>query len=79
MANRFTSCPVCSGPLTEGKLHSRGGNFFLPDGEKLPITYAKDSIERHNGVKLPPDSFGGGGLPSCTLCRTCRLIFLPYE
>lgn len=27
-------CPYCGGELEKGKLISRGGNFFLPDGEK---------------------------------------------
>lgn len=29
-------CPYCGGDLEKGKLISRGGNFFLPDGEKMP-------------------------------------------
>lgn len=77
--NRLTTCPLCSGPLIQGTLHSRGSNFFLPDGEKLPIWYGKGFIERRNGIKLPPDPLWGGGFPACSLCRDCHMIFLPYQ
>lgn len=37
-------CPYCGGELEKGKLISRGGNFFLPDGEKMPALFTERSM-----------------------------------
>lgn len=34
-------CPFCSTLMEKGVLRSRGGVFFLPDGEGLPRLYTK--------------------------------------
>ena len=32
-------CPICDKEMEIGKLRSRGGVYFLPDGEKSPMLY----------------------------------------
>ena len=34
-------CPFCMKEMEKGTLQSRGGVFFLPDGESLPKLYTE--------------------------------------
>ena len=37
-------CPYCGNEMELGKLRSRGGVFFLPDGEKTPKLYTQKQM-----------------------------------
>ena len=46
------NCPYCGGTLEKGTLHSRGGEYFLPDGAKLPAWFTRESMEKVGAVGL---------------------------
>lgn len=73
-------CPYCNNVMQKGKLMSKGGVFFLPDGEKRPLLYSKGEMEKHNAVYLPPhigDFFPE--YPTGYICRSCSKIVIEYE
>jgi hypothetical protein len=78
--NENRICPWCGGDLESGTFRSRGGNYFLPEGEKMPLTYSYASMEKRNAVKLPPFflSFPPDDWPKAYVCRNCRKIIIPY-
>ena len=43
------NCPYCGGALEKGTLHSRGGEYFLPDGAKLPAWFTRESRSGRSG------------------------------
>lgn len=73
-------CPYCGGNLEKGKLISRGGNFFLPDGEKTPTLFTKKSMNKSRAILLPPDIVSDGDVqfPVGYVCRVCKKIIIPY-
>ena len=46
------NCPYCGGALEKGTLHSRGGEYFLPDGAKLPAWFTRENMEKVGAVGL---------------------------
>lgn len=50
-------CPYCGCELEQGTFHSRGGNYFLPNGEKTPSFYTEKAMEKRKAILLPPDPF----------------------
>ena len=40
-------CPCCNAEMERGELRSRGGVFFLPEGETLPKLYTRRLMEKH--------------------------------
>ena len=51
----FEKCPNCGGEIEKGTFRSRGGNFFLPKGEKAPFLYSENSMTKRNAILLPPN------------------------
>ena len=39
-------CPCCNNEMEKGKLRSKGGVFFLPDGEKSPKLYTENEMKK---------------------------------
>jgi len=76
------NCPNCGKEMQKGTLHSRGFNYFLPDGEKTPWAYTKASLAKRNAIPLPPNpyvfDFGGDDWPEAHACRDCRQIIIRY-
>jgi len=35
-------CPFCGEEMQQGKLRTRGENYFVPDGCKTPMLYTKN-------------------------------------
>lgn len=72
-------CPCCSNEMEKGKLRSKGGVFFLPDGEKLPKLYTEKQMKKHNAVYLKPYIFDvPEEFPIAYLCRQCSKIVIDY-
>lgn len=74
-------CPWCGNELEQGSLRSRGGNYFLPDGEKLPLTYSAHSMRKRGAIPLPPsslDPIGAREWPDALVCRSCKKIIISY-
>jgi len=73
-------CPFCSSLMEKGVLRSRGGVFFLPDGEGLPRLYTKKEMEKHNAIYLPPRMLSfTAEYPVAHTCRTCGKIIIDFQ
>lgn len=63
-------CPFCGQEMEQGKLRSRGGLFFLPEGEGLPKLYTRREMEKHRAVYLPPYALKWwADYPAAQICR----------
>ncbi|MGI6142128.1 MAG: PF20097 family protein [Caldicoprobacterales bacterium] len=72
-------CPWCNEQLELGVFRSRGGNYFLPLGESVPITYSKSAMSKKRAIPLPPSSLSlPPDWPEAYVCRRCKKIIIPY-
>ena len=71
-------CPYCGNEMEKGELRSRGGLYFLPDGESLPKLYTKREMEKHNAIYLPPYLLDATEFPTAYHCRDCSKIIIEY-
>ena len=66
--------------MEQGKLRSRGGLFFLPEGEGLPKLYTRREMEKHRAVYLPPYALRWwADYPAAQICRSCSKIVVDYN
>lgn len=73
-------CPCCNAEMERGELRSRGGVFFLPEGETLPKLYTRRLMEKHRAVYLPPYMLEVvAEYPTAYLCRGCSKIVIDYS
>ena len=73
------NCPYCGGTLEKGTLHSRGGEFFLPDGAKLPAWFTRESMEKVVAVGLAWNpALTRREWPEAYCCRPCRRLIVPF-
>ena len=73
-------CPICGQEMELGKLRSRGGVFFLPNGEKTPKLYTHKEMAKHRAVSFPPfvlDFFPE--YPDAYVCRNCRKLIMDID
>ena len=73
------NCPYCNNEMEIGKLRSKGGVFFLPDGEKMPKLYTQNEMAKHRAVSFPPfvlDVFPE--YPSAYVCRECKKLIMDF-
>ena len=57
------NCPYCGGTLEKGTLHSRGGEYFLPDGA-IGLAWNPALTRRE--------------WPEAYCCRPCRRLIVPF-
>ncbi len=74
-------CPFCGEEMQQGKLRTRGENYFVPDGCKTPMLYTKKSIVSAGAIPVSTDAIGA----SCEenwniayLCLKCRKYIADY-
>ena len=73
------NCPYCGGALEKGTLHSRGGEYFLPDGAKLPAWFTRESMEKVGAVGLAWNpALTQREWPEAYCCRPCRRLIVPF-
>ena len=73
------NCPICGLEMEKGELHSRGGVFFLPEGETMPKLYTQKEMERHRAISLPPYLLREpGDYPTACVCRACRKVIIDF-
>ena len=72
-------CAYCNSEMEKGKLRSRGGVFFLPDGEALPKLFTEKEMEKHHAVYLPPYLSAPSEFPTAYICRACSKIVIDYN
>lgn len=73
-------CPFCDNEMETGTLRSRGGVFFLPDGENLPKLYTAKEMKKHRAIPFPPflsDAFVE--YPNACVCRECKKLIMDTE
>ena len=72
-------CPSCSNDMEKGKMHSRGGMFFLPDGETPPKLHTEREMKKHNAICLQPNMLDTKPeYPTAYVCRLCSKIIIEY-
>lgn len=72
-------CPYCENDMEKGVLRSRGGVFFLPDGENLPKLYTEKEMKKHNAIYMPPYVLERKAVyPTAYACRTCSKIVIEF-
>lgn len=72
-------CPYCNKEMEKGQLRSRGGVYFLPDGEKKPLLYTEQEMKKHNAIYLPPYMTSAHPeYPTAYICRRCSKIVIDY-
>ena len=75
-------CPYCGQEMEKGTLHSRGGNYFLPDGESASgISFpAKQYFKKSRAISLPPGPWElSPTWPVAYCCRSCQKLIIEYE
>ena len=73
------NCPYCGGALEKGTLHSRGGEYFLPEGAKLPALFKRESMEKIGAVGLAWNpALTRREWPEAYCCRPCRRLIVPF-
>ena len=72
-------CPYCNNEMDKGTLRSKGGVYFLPDGEKVPLLYTEREMKKRNAVYLPPYMTAyPPEHPAAHICRSCSKIVIDY-
>lgn len=72
-------CPYCNSEMEKGKLRSRGGVYFLPDGENPPLLYTEKEMKKHKAVYLPPYMTAIlAEYPTAYICRPCSKMVIDY-
>jgi hypothetical protein len=74
-------CPYCNEEMEKGIVRSRGGVYFLPDGESIPKLYTEKEFNKHNAIGLPPYVTilpKQTEYPIAFTCRKCRKIIIDF-
>ena len=81
LMNSKETCPWCKKSMESGTLCSRGGTFFLPDGESLPNLYTKSSMDKKRAIILGQHSpvLGQIAPVQALICRNCKKIILSFN
>lgn len=74
-------CPFCGGEMQQGKLRTRGENYFVPNGCKTPMLYTKKSIKKAGAIPVSPDAMDASceaNWNTAFLCPTCKKYIADY-
>lgn len=72
-------CPYCGRDMEHGEVRSRGGMFFLPEGESTPKLYTQSEMNKHRAIYLPPYMLDiRAEYPTAYVCRACCKIIVEY-
>ena len=72
-------CPYCNSEMEKGEMRSKGGLYFLPDGEKTPLLYTQREMKKRNAVYLSPYMTAIPAVyPTAYICRSCSKIMIDY-
>lgn len=68
-------CPFCGKEMQQGKLRTRGDNYFVLNGCKAPMLYTKKSMENAGATLVSPGCTGAiykENWQTTFLCIGCR-------
>lgn len=68
--------------MVRGEMKSRGGNYFLPEGHKIPGLYSEGSMKEVGAFILLPKSSDTSFhhyFPTAHLCENCNKIIIDCE
>ena len=70
-------CPFCGEEMQQGKLRTRGENYFVPDGCKTPMLYTKVGSTSIVGVEKKEIVSSGAGstLGTAFMCGKTGYVF----
>ena len=74
-------CPFCGKEMQQGKLRTRGDNYFVPNGCKVPVLYTKGSIEKAGAILVSPDCNSAiyeENWQTAFLCSGCRKVIADF-
>ena len=73
-------CPFCGEEMRQGKLRTRGENYFAPDSCKTPVLYTKKSIKKAGAIPVSPDAVSvcEANWTPAFLCPKCRKYIADY-
>ena len=77
----FMKCPFCGEEMSQGKLRTRGENYFIPDGCNPPLLYTNKSMEKAGAVLVSPDAFSAvyeANWQAAWKCDNCRKVIIDY-
>lgn len=75
------NCPFCGSAMRQGKLRTRGDNYFIPEGCKAPALYTKKSMEKCGAILVSPDCTSANAetnWQTAYLCDGCRKVITDY-
>lgn len=72
-------CPYCHSGMECGEFHSKGGVYFLPDGERMPSLYTEKEMKKRNAIAFPPYILGDKTFPKAYVCRNCKKLIMDID
>ncbi len=73
-------CPYCGKEMEKGTIRSRGGVYFLPDGETMPKLYSEREMSKHRAISLPPYLLQTiPEFPTAYACRECAKMIVDLD
>ena len=74
-------CPFCGKEMQQGKLRTRGENYFIPNGNKTPMLYTKKSMDKAGAILVSPDCVCANhevNWQTAFLCEECRKFIADF-
>ena len=74
-------CPFCGKDMQQGKLRTRGDNYFVPDGCKTPMVYTKKGMDKAGATLVSPDVLSANyevNWQTAFLCKECRKVIADF-
>ena len=74
-------CPFCGEEMQQGKLRTRGDNYFIPDGCKTPMLYTQKSMDKAGAILISPDVLSANfevNWQTAFLCKNCRKAIIDF-
>ena len=67
--------------MQQGKLRTRGENYFIPKGNKTPMLYTKKGMDKAGAILVSPDCVSANyeeNWQTAFLCKECRKIIVGF-
>lgn len=74
-------CPFCGKEMRQGKLRTRGDNYFIPNGCITPTIYTKKSMDKAGAILISSDVFSASyksNWQTAFLCENCLKAIIDF-